>query len=334
MSEEVQDEAQEEEITLTDEDLAVIDEVENLDDEGFEIENTEPVEASTEPEVSSDEISTTNETQGQTFNPDLVQRAGAYGLDPNGFSSQESLQYVVDQFDQGNSTLSQWNNWYQGQMQQQTAQYAADTRQQQPQFKVDLSEDYDEGLRTAIDMMASQMQSHYDQQLDIIAQSVLDQQNRIEYQQQYVSQAEAYQQQQLAAGELDQFNNAVSKLGDQTLFGKSAYQETEPGTDHAKNMERLFDQVNVLEAGYTSQGMQVPAKEQLVEQAYHTLFGKEISKQYQTRFNERAKRQSRRRLGSGASTATVSEPAEDVDELVNSEVLKDFYEKAVEENGS
>ena len=92
--------------------------------------------------------------------------------------------------------------------------------------------------------------------------------------------------------------------------------------------------MNVLEAGYTSQGMQVPAKEQLVEQAYHTLFGKEISKQYQTRFNERAKRQSRRRLGSGASTATISEPAEDVDELVNSEVLKDFYDKAVEENGS
>ena len=95
MSEEVQDEAQEEEITLTDEDLAVIDEVENLDDEGFEIENTEPVEASTEPEVSSDEVSTTDETQGQTFNPDLVQRAGAYGLDPNGFASQESLQYVL-----------------------------------------------------------------------------------------------------------------------------------------------------------------------------------------------------------------------------------------------
>ena len=148
MSEEVQDEVQEEEITLTEDDLAVIDEVENLDEEGvLEIEDTEPVEASTEPEVSSDEIPTTNETQGQTFNPDLVQRAGAYGLDPNGFASQESLQYVVDQFDQGNSTLSQWNNWYQGQMQQQTAQYAADTRQQQPQFKVDLSEDYDEGVK-------------------------------------------------------------------------------------------------------------------------------------------------------------------------------------------
>ena len=64
------------------------------------------------------------------------------------------------------------------------------------------------------------------------------------------------------------------------------------------------------------------------------MFGKEISKQYRTRFNERAKRQSKRRLGSGASTAAINQPAEDVDELVNSNVLKDFYDKAIEENGS
>ena len=332
MSEEVQEE--QEEITLTEDDLAVIDEVEQIhDEESGEIENTESVEASAEPETSSDEVSTAEPT-GQTFNPDLVARAGVYGLDPTGFASEQALQYVVQQFDQGNQTLSEWNNWYQGQVQQQTAQTAESYRTQQPQFKVDLSEDYDEGLRTAIDQMASNMQAHYDQQLDIIAQSVLDQQSRIAYQQQYVSQAEAYQQQQLAAGELDQFNNAVSKLGDQTIFGDKSYQETEPGSEQAQNMERLFDQVNVLEAGYASQGMQIPAKEQLVEQAYHTMFGKEISKQYRSRFNERAKRQSKRRLGSGASTAAINQPAEDVDELVNSNVLKDFYDKAIEENGS
>ena len=329
-----EEEVQDEEITLTEDDLAVIDELESLreDEATSEIENTEPVEEPTESEVSSDEVSTTDEPAGQTFNPDLVTRASQYGLDPAGFANEEALNHVVQQFDQGNQQLSQWNYWYQQQLNQQTE--PAQTEQyQRPQFNVDLSEDYDEGLRTAIDQMAAQMQSHYDQQLDIIAQSVLDQQNRIAYQQQYVSQAEAYQQQQVAVSELDRFNNAVSKIGNQTLFGDASYQETAPGSKQAKNMESLFDQVNVLEAGYQAQGMQIPDKEQLVEQAYHTLFGKEISNQYRTRFNDRARRSSRRRLGSGATTAPAGEVIDDLDDLVNSQALKDFYDQAIEESG-
>jgi hypothetical protein len=199
---------------------------------------------------------------------------------------------------------------------------------------VDLSEDYDEGLRTAIDQMAAQMQSYYDQQLDVVARSILDQQDRIAYQQQYVSQAEAYQQQQHAASELDQFNNAVSRLDNQTLFGDASYQELEPGSQQAQNMERLFDQVNVLAAGYEAQGLLVPQQDELVKQAYHTVFGDQISNQHRQRFNDRARRNSRRRLGSGATTAAQPELADDVDELVNSEVLKEFYDSAMSDNGS
>ena len=332
MSEEVQEE--QEEITLTEDDLAVIDEVEQIhDEESGEIENTESVEASAEPETSSDEVSTAEPT-GQTFNPDLVNRASQYGLDPAGFANEEQLQYVVNQFNQGNDQLYQWQNWYQNQLQTQPAQPAEDYRSQQPQFRVDLSDDYDEGLRTAIDQMAAQMQSHYDQQLNVVAQSILDQQDRIAYQQQYVSQAEAYQQQQNAAGELDQFNNAVSRLDNQTLFGDSSYQELEPGSQEAQNMERLFDQVNVLAAGYEAQGMIAPQQDELVKQAYHTVFGDQISNQHRQRFNDRARRNSRRRLGSGATTAAQPELADDVDELVNSAVLKDFYESAMDDNGS
>ena len=333
MPEEVNEEVQEEEITLTEDDLAVIDEVEATDEEPQEIEQSDSVDSESELVVD-DEPSIDDDVSGQTFNPDLVARAQQYGLDPNGFATEEQLNYVVDQFNQGNDQLYQWQNWYQNQLQTQQTQTAEQYRTQQPQFRVDLSEDYDEGLRTAIDQMAAQMQTYYDQQLDVVARSILDQQDRIAYQQQYVSQAEAYQQQQNAASELDQFNNAVSRLDNQTLFGDSSYQELEPGSQQAQNMERLFDQVNVLAAGYEAQGLLVPQQDELVKQAYHTVFGEQISNQHRQRFNDRARRNSRRRLGSGATTAAQPELADDVDELVNSEVLKEFYDSAVSDNGS
>ena len=333
MPEEVNEEVQEEEITLTEDDLAVIDEVEATDEEPQEIEQSDSVESEPEPVVD-DEPSIDDDVSGQTFNPDLVARAQQYGLDPSGFANEEQLNYVVDQFNQGNDQLYQWQNWYQNQLQTQQSQTAEQYKTQQPQFRVDLSEDYDEGLRTAIDQMAAQMQSYYDQQLDVVARSILDQQDRIAYQQQYVSQAEAYQQQQNAASELDQFNNAVSRLDNQALFGDSSYQELEPGSQQAQNMERLFDQVNVLAAGYEAQGLLVPQQDELVKQAYHTVFGEQISNQHRQRFNERARRTSRRRLGSGATTAAQPELADDVDELVNSEVLKEFYDSAMSDNGS
>ena len=272
MPEEVNEEVQEEEITLTEDDLAVIDEVEATDEEPQEIEQSDSVDSESELVVD-DEPSIDDDVSGQTFNPDLVARAQQYGLDPNGFANEEQLNYVVNQFNQGNDQLYQWQNWYQNQLQTQQTQTAEQYRTQQPQFRVDLSEDYDEGLRTAIDQMAAQMQTYYDQQLDVVARSILDQQDRIAYQQQYVSQAEAYQQQQNAASELDQFNNAVSRLDNQTLFGDSSYQELEPGSQQAQNMERLFDQVNVLAAGYEAQGLLVPHQDELLKQPYHTVFG-------------------------------------------------------------
>ncbi len=333
MPEEINEESQEEEITLTEDDLAVIDEVEADHEESHEIEQSDSVDSEPEPVVN-DEPSINDDVSGQTFNPDLVARAQQYGLDPHGFANEEQLNYVVSEFNKGNDNLYQWQNWYQNQLQTQQAQTAETYRSQQPQFRVDLSDDYDEGLRLAIDQMAMQMQSYYDQQLDTVARSILDQQDRIAYQQQYVSQAEAYQQQQYAAGELDQFNSAVSRLDDQTLFGDSPYQELVPGSQEAQNMERLFDQVNVLAAGYEAQGLLAPQQEELVKQAYHTVFGEQISNQHRQRFNDRARRNSRRRLGSGATTAAQPELAEDVDELVNSEVLREFYDSALTDNGS
>ena len=81
MPEEANEEVQEEEITLTEDDLAVIDEVEATEDESHEIEQSDSVDSEPEPVVD-DEPSIDNDPSGQTFNPDLVNRASQYGLDP------------------------------------------------------------------------------------------------------------------------------------------------------------------------------------------------------------------------------------------------------------
>ena len=326
---EEQQEEQSEEITLTDEDLNVIDELET-DQEITESTETAEVEAVAEETQSSDDSSTTEEPEGQMFNPDLTARATQYGLDPSGFANEQALQHVVQQFDQGNEQLSQWNNWYQGQQQQTTEEQPP----QRPQFSVELGEDYDEGLKSAINAMAANMQSHYDNQLNLVAQSILDQQNAIQYQQQYVTLAENQQQQQQAAGELEQFNSAVNRLSNEGLFGDQPYESLDAQSPEAKNMESLYERMTVLANGYQASNQVVPSVDELVKQAYHVTFADEINNQSRTDFNNRMKSNSRRRLGGGGTTAAHTEPAMDADEAVNSQVLKDFYDAAIAESGS
>lgn len=332
MPEDQEQEAQSEEIALTNEDLNVIDELETVDTDQEITESTETaeVEAVAEETQSSDDNSTTEEPPGQTFNPDLTARATQYGLDPSGFASEQALQHVVQQFDQGNEQLSQWNNWYAGQ-QQQTPEAQPP---QAPQFRVDLGQDYDDGLKTAINTMAAKMQHHYDNQLNVVAQSILDQQNAIQYQQQYVTLAENQQQQQYAASELDQFNSAVNRLSNEELFGADGYETLDASSTEAKNMESLYERMTVLSNGYRASNQQVPSVDDLVKQAYHATFSDQINNQSRTDFNNRMKSNSRRRLGGGGTTSGMTELAGDADEAINSEILKDFYSSAMADNGS
>lgn len=322
-------EEQTEEIALSDDDLNVIDELET-DQEATESTESAEVEAVAEETQSSDDSSATEEPEGQTFNPDLTARATQYGLDPSGFASEQALQHVVQQFDQGNEQLSRWNNWYSGQQRQTTEEQPP----QAPQFRVALGEDYDDGLKTAINQMAAQMQYHYDNQLNVVAQSILDQQNAIQYQQQYVSLAENQQQQQYAASELEQFNSAVNRLSNEGLFGADGYETLDAESPEAKNMESLYERMTVLANGYRASNQEVPSVDDLVKQAYHATFSDQINNQSRTDFNNRMKSNSRRRLGGGGTTAAMSELAGDADEAVNSDVLKDFYDSALAENGS
>tara|TARA_R110000822_G_C15265706_1_gene488687 strand:- start:243 stop:1226 length:984 start_codon:yes stop_codon:yes gene_type:complete len=326
MAEEINEIGPDEEVTLSEGDLDIIDSLENDSESepgvSFE-ESTESAEVEADP-VEDNSVEDSTVDDGQKYNPDLTSRAQQYGLDPSDFGTEKSLSYVVDQFDQGNANLSQWNNWYQGQQQQGGTEAQLP---QQPQFSVDLSEDYDEGLKSAINAMAANMQSHYDGQLDVIAQSVLNQQ-------QYVNYAQQQQSQEYAAGELEQFNTAITNLSNENLFGSGAYQDLDPGTQEAKNMESVYEQMTVLANGYQSSGKGVPPVNDLVKQAYNSIFADEIGNQDRNRRNDRLRSNSKRRLGGGVSPSSDARPIEDINDAVNSNVLKDFYDSAMVENGS
>ena len=94
MSEE-QDSAEVEEVSLTEEDMAVIDEI-NAEHSPEEVEETEDISVE-ETEETSQDISTGSveeSTPAQTIPNDMLQAAQYYGIDPSDFNSQESLGYV------------------------------------------------------------------------------------------------------------------------------------------------------------------------------------------------------------------------------------------------
>ena len=325
MAEEINEIGPDEEVTLSKGDLGVIDSLENDTESepgvsAEKITETAEIEA-VEGENNSVEDSTVEE--GQTFNPDLKLRAESYGLDPSSFATEKSLGYVVNQFDQGNQQLAQWNDWYAG---TQTQGGTEEQSPQQPQFSIELGEDYDDGLKAAINAMAANMQSHYDNQLNIVAQSILDQQ-------QFVSYAQQQQSQEYAAGELEQFNTAITKLSNEDLFGSVPYEELDPGSIEAKNMESVYEQVTVMANGYRASGKQMPDIEGLVSQAYHSIFADEIGNHNRNSRNNRLRASSRRRLGGGTSTAAEPNTGDSINDAVNSGVLKDFYDSAMAENG-
>jgi hypothetical protein len=174
--------------------------------------------------------------------------------------------------------------------------------------------------------MAANMQAHYDDQLNIVAQSILDQQQFVSYAQQQQGQADA-------AGELEQFNTAITKLSNEDLFGGKPFEQLERDSSHAKNRESVYDQMVVIANGYRSSGKQLPDFDGLVKQAYNSIFADEIGNHSRNSRNDRLRANSRRRLGGGSSTATEAQTGDDINDAVGSAVLKDFYDTAMAENG-
>ena len=313
-------------VELTDDDMAVIEEVNS--DSSQEETSTEvesdigDVESTTEDVSSSVEESTTTEPSSTGYSREQLEGAAQhYGLDPTKFSSDEALVNALEVVGQNQSQLQEWNQWYE--QQQNPEQYDSD---EQSSFKVDLDEDYDEGLKDAINDVAAKMQNHYDGQIQQLYQTVQGQQY-------YVNQLQQQEQQTEVMTHINVFSDSVKKLENESLFGNGDYTAHGADSQEAKNMEAVYDQASILATGYQAQNMQVPPMDDLVEQAYYAVFNNEIQQQTQRSANDRIRRASSRRLGSGSSTSpqALSNASNDP---VDNQILKDFFENALKENGT
>lgn len=316
---------EEETIELTADDMAVIDDV----NESYSPEETsQEVESdivesdiTSEDEYSDVEESVTEQPSSTGYpRQQLDDAAKYYGLDPTKYSSDEALVNALEVVGRNQGQLQEWNQWYE--QQQQPEQYDSEDNP----FRVDLDEDYDEGLRNAIDDVASRMKQHYDGQIENLQQTVQGQQY-------YVSQIQQQEELNQVTQHINVFSDSVKRLQDSNLFGDGDYTSLEPQSTEAKNMEAVYNQASILATGYQAQGMEVPVMDDLVQQAYHALFSEQINQQAQRSANDRIRQASARRLGSGASTSPVA-MSNASDDPVDNPILKEFFENAMRENGT
>lgn len=329
----------EESVEITETDQAVIDEINDRAPEAdpqtsepdVEPENDVASKAETvQDETSSDDNSA---TEGSQIDSELLSRAEYYGFNPEDFANEQVLAQVIDGYEAGNAQLAQWQQWYQGQNQGQGDRQEGDEQvppQQQtharPDFTVSLGDDYDEGLREAINGLAQQMADHYDQQLNLVANHILHQQGAVDgyYQQ---------QQQDYALSEIDAFDKAINDLGNTGLFGDGSFLDLDPSGEASQARETLYSQINVLRSGYYNSGQEVPEFGELVKQAYNTAYSDEVKQQNQSEASRRLRSGQSRRLGGGTTTNFVSDADYDGDDPVNNGKLKDAYESYLKENG-
>ena len=317
-----EEEQEVEEVTLTDSDMAVIEELnEERSGEEVSVDDDISVEETEETSQDIDTGSVDVSTPDDSIPADMLQAAQYYGLNADDFSGKESLARVIDQFIVNEQNVM--NHYANQQYQQQQGGQVPSQQDIADQFRIGLGDDYDEGLRSAIDKLAGDITGSFDQRMSNL-------QDQIAYQQQFVDQAYVEQSKSMAQSQIDQFDSAVSNLKHKGLFGDKSFQDLDPNSKEAQNMSKLFDQMTVLATGYQNSGQQTPAYQQLMEQAYRAIFGSEIESLSRRRTNDRLRKAAKRKLGGGQSINKVSVPSDDP---VNDPHLKEVFEGYLKENG-
>lgn len=329
MSTEIESEVESEEITLTESDLAVIEELnQDRDPEGSsEIvdEIDEQVDEGIEPkgETSEDtsEASVEDSTPSVEFPQDMLQTAQYYGVDVNDFSNVDALGRVLDSFVAYENNVQ---NYYNQQNQQAVGEGVPTQEQILEEFKIGLdATDYDEGMINAVNELSGKIAGHFSQQIQAL-------QNELSYQRQFVDTAYRQQSMEMAQRQVDEFDSGVTELKHKDLFGDKPFQELDSGGKEAQNREKLYSQMAVLANGYQVSGQPVPAYKELMQQAYRALFGNEIEALNRRRTNDRFRKAASRKLGGGKSSKQ-SEPVSD--DPIHNQTLKDAYEAYERENG-
>ena len=310
------------EVELTDKDLDVIEEINEENEQEETTGATEETSGSTS-EVDEPQPAQEAESDDTPDADNLVQWANYYGINPGDYANEEALRRHVEATGRYYQQAQQAQQLQQQQYAQQTPTDTQGEQTAAKRFEIGLDEDYDEGLKDKINLLAADMKAHYDGQMSVLAQAVLSQQEFIGGQQQQVQTAQY-------KSELDSFNDSVGELGNGSMFGENSYQELQQGSSESQNREQLYDQVLVLAAGYQQQGRQVPPMGDLVNQAYRTTFSGEVDNQNRKSFNSRVRKQAKRRLGSGSSSKKTSVPTDDP---VDSPVLKEAFDGFLKDNG-
>jgi hypothetical protein len=318
MAEEVQGE---DKLELTEQDQAVIDELNNVEEESNEeildevvdVEDTDGDDDSAE--VVADEKAV--EPVVDEVSPELAIRGQRFGIEPTSFKNSSEFNAAVTAFEQKYLETLQYQ-------QRQQAQADGTDVPSAPEFKLDLGDDYDEGLQEAINKQLAAMQEFYDGQLSGVTQQLQQQSQWVEYQRQA---AEAQQVRQ----EIEAFDEAISSLDRTDVFGEGSSETLGNDRDEMKARQAVYDQAIILRNGHLALGKQPPELKELVRQADSIVHADEIKESARRQINDRLRRQGNKRLGSGSTSKRQTLPSDDI---VDSPVLKEAWESYMKDNGT
>lgn len=262
---------------------------------------------------------------------ELQQRAQAYGIDPQLFGSSEQLGVALDALDrQWVDQVRQYRQAQQQpqqQVQQQQQQQPAMTQpegQQVPQvpFKLDLDpSEYPQEFVDKMNSVLEQVHQHY---------SPLQQQ--VEQLNAYLQQQHQQQMQQMQQREQEMFMGAVESLGHKQLFGDGT-----PGNltqQQAQNLQKLYQEAEVLAESYRLRGLPVPEVKTLVSRAEQLAFNDQLKSYQQQTRNARLSKQANQRLGAGRRNASQLGKKQQWDgEEEDNPVLKEAWDRMIAERG-
>lgn len=310
------EEQQVDDVQLTEADMAVIDELNNVQPEEEFDDSLQDEQSLEDTPEDGTESQDSEEEAGVEFNPDLIRAADAFGLQPDLYETEDQLRGAIEATKQFARMMQP------AQPQQMPEQPQQPEAPQQPAFGFDLGEDVvDPELKAKLDAGLQSVVDHFQQQQEILAQHVLQQQQIL--QQQY-QQAQAEESQRI----FNDWDRAVQGLDRKDRYGEGGYQELSKAQQRS-DRDRLGQQVSILAAGYQQQGLQVPPMDDLVKQADRMLFAEDYEKMARKEVNERIKKQASRTTKTG-KRAQRKDPIPD--DPVDNPTLIEWWENNVSDS--
>ena len=308
-------EQEESEVELTEDDMAVIEEInespdDNTDEDDFADDDSGDVES----DADEDDVSPSGDNEPSSdIRPEMAQMAANYGLDAGDFANEDALARTLSSFNAYGQT---WQQAWQSQVPQQ------DGEDPSPRgYQFDLKDDYfDDDVITALNNGLNSVAGDTQRQIEALSAYVF------QHQQAFQGQKDA----DFAENEIAQFDSAVSSLNRNGTFGEGGYRDHEQVTSFAKNRERLYDEAVQLADGYRLKNLTVPDVGELVRRADLLAFEGDHEKLNRRRANNRIRRQAGRRIGGSSSEKSSNVSADDP---VDSPVLKEAWDGFMQDNG-